>query len=291
MEGLRGRPARRMSRAAQGTRTARPSSAALRWRSGSAHAPLFLLLACGGPDEVNAPRAEAPEPRPAHVTAVSSVLPPDDVLQALRGREYEVESCFDRGEGRGLVRLGWAVGPDGAARDVRVERSTVGNGGVEACLAKFVEKLRFELQEAPAQASWTFVRGVGDEGVLERAARRSKRRGNASERNQGVVVDEASPGRLAVSAIENVAEHGFRLYAFCMREGLNRNIRLNGRVMLQFTIGSDGRVEGIRDAGSDLPDLEVIDCVAEAFYALKFPEPEGGAVRLRYSILLNEKEL
>jgi hypothetical protein len=59
---------------------------------------------------------------------------------------------------------------------------------------------------------------------------------------------------------------------------------------LHFTIDRDGRVAGVRDAGSDLPDRGVIDCVAEAFYALQFPEPEGGAVRLRYSILLNEKD-
>ena len=73
-----------------------------------------------------------------------------------------------------------------------------------------------------------------------------------------------------------------------MRDGLSRNIELTGRVLLNFTIDQDGQVAEVKDAGSDLGDLSVIDCVAEAFYAMEFPEPEGGVVRLRYSILLNE---
>jgi hypothetical protein len=101
-------------------------------------------------------------------------------------------------------------------------------------------------------------------------------------------VDPGSRGRLSVSEIESVAEHGFRLYGFCLREGLNRDIRLNGRVELRFTIDDDGRVRDVSDAGSDLADVGVIDCVAEAFYALRFPEPDGGSVHLRYAFLLNE---
>jgi hypothetical protein len=206
-------------------------------------------------------------------------------MWSFRGRLGEVRRCFD-GSGEGRVRLTWQVGANGQVTETSIESSTLGAPDVERCLSAFVSDLRFDRRQADAKASWTFVHGVADESVLERAKRGA--RDTAQARNEGVVVDPSSPGRLAVQQIESVAENGFKLYAFCMREGLHRNMRLSGRVRLRFTIDPNGRVRDVNDAGSDLGDLEVIDCVAEAFYAMRFPEPEGGSVHLEYSLLLNE---
>jgi hypothetical protein len=211
-------------------------------------------------------------------------MPPEQVLFGFRGRLPEVRRCFEGSDG-GIVHLSWRVDESGQVRDTSVQKSTLDTPAVERCLSDVVRDLHFGERALVANASWTFVHGVADPSALERAGQMNERR--TQRRNGGVVVDPSSPGRLPIDQIENVAEHGFRLYAFCMREGLNRDISLSGRVLLRFTIDPAGQVQGVRDAGSDLADVEVIDCVAEAFYAMRFPEPEGGSVHLKYSLLLN----
>ena len=51
-----------------------------------------------------------------------------------------------------------------------------------------------------------------------------------------------------------------------------------------MVIGRDGVVDALHDAESDIPDPEVIDCVAEGFFALRFPKPRAKTVRLLYRI-------
>jgi hypothetical protein len=218
---------------------------------------------------------------------------PEDVLFSLRGKEREAKRCFGMAmeRSRGVIRLNWRVEKSGEVSRALVEQTTLNEPEVEACLNDFVAGLRYAPADTPLDASWTFVQGLGGPGVLERAKARAsdRQRQRDAQRGNGPVVDPRSPGKLSVEQIENVADHGFRLYAFCMREGVNRDLQLKGQVLLQFTIDHRGKVRSISDAGSDLPDLEVIDCVAQGFYAMEFPPPSGGILRLSYSILLNEE--
>lgn len=225
-------------------------------------------------------------------------MPPEDVLFALRSKQGDVTRCFEVSGYRGAVRTSFRVEPSGEVRRAEIEPSSPASSPVEACLLDVIRGLHFDPRDTTLLAGWTFVRGLADRSVLERAERRSrskKRKLSPSERRLeeqrggGPIVDPRSPGTLSTAAIENVAEHGFRLYAFCLRDGLNRNVRLNGRVLLDFSIDPNGHVQRVEEAGSDVPDLAVIDCVAEAFYAMQFPQPSGGSVRLRYSVLLNEE--
>jgi hypothetical protein len=55
-------------------------------------------------------------------------------------------------------------------------------------------------------------------------------------------------------------------------------------VRLRFVVGEDGIVTAVEDGGSDLTDRQVVDCVAEGFYSLRFPEPERGDAHLIYRI-------
>lgn len=242
----------------------------------------LLLVACAGAEV----KAETPSAKrePPQTVAVQSTeaLPPEQVLFSFRGRVSEVRNCFHAAPS-GFVRLSWRVNGAGEVTDSHISESTVRDTAVETCLSQFVRDLTFERNGQARSASWTFVHGVA-----ARSERQRRGRSKSSARAAGVLLEPGSPGRLSVSEIESVAEHGFRLYGFCLREGLNRDIRLNGRVELRFTIDDDGSVRNVSDAGSDLGDFGVIDCVAEAFYALRFPEPDGGSVHLRYSFLLNE---
>ncbi len=247
------------------------------------------LVACGGSTPPG-PEPNTPSTREtSQDDAEAKWLPPDDVLFSLRHKQSEVARCFN-GVGaavRGIARFEWVVENNGSVSQVELVESTTNLADVDECLREFVSNLHYSQRETPAKATWTFVRGLATRDVLSRSGARQQR--NRKDRFTGAELDERSPGKLDATTIEDVAEHGFRLYAFCMRDGLNRDAKLSGRVLLSFTINQQGHVREVADVGSDLPDLGVIDCVAQSFYAMRFPKPDGGHLRLRYSILLNEE--
>jgi hypothetical protein len=262
------------------------------------------LAACSS--EAVHPPAKAPS-TPAVVVeqGPAAPMPPEQVLFSLRGKESSARRCFENpSPQRGFVRVGFRIGTSGNVQDPEVEHATVTEPSVATCLTQFVSDLHFDPQAAPTPASWTFVYGVGDPQILVDAEKRAKvhrkngkaRRGfekpqgkRARGRNRGPVFDRDSQGSLPRERLESVVEAGFSLYAHCLREGVGRNRYLSGRVLLHFAIDAAGRVSEVSDGGSDLPDLDAIDCVAQGFYALRFPAPDGGPVGVTYPILLNEE--
>jgi len=71
----------------------------------------------------------------------------------------------------------------------------------------------------------------------------------------------------------------------CYEDGLRRNGALQGIVMVRFVVGRDGRVSNV-GGGGDLPDQVVTKCIAGQYYALDFPQPEGGIVTISAPIKL-----
>jgi hypothetical protein len=57
-------------------------------------------------------------------------------------------------------------------------------------------------------------------------------------------------------------------------------------VVVRFVIGRDGAVGLVSNGGSDLPNSEVVGCYVRAFYALRFPPPEGGHVTVSFPVSL-----
>ncbi|MBI5533049.1 MAG: AgmX/PglI C-terminal domain-containing protein [Deltaproteobacteria bacterium] len=94
-------------------------------------------------------------------------------------------------------------------------------------------------------------------------------------------------GRLPPEAIQRVVRASFGRFRFCYEKGLRANPSLAGRVSVRFVIARDGSVAAVGDAGSDLRDREVVQCVERAFYGLSFPQPEGGIVTVIYPIVLS----
>lgn len=274
------------------------------------HLPLLtlgslLVIGCAAdapaPPPATPVQAHEPEPQVS-----SEPMPAEKVLYSLRGKESGARRCFALGDApqRGLVRMSFNIDPTGTVHGAAVEHATVNEPSVGECLSQFVSDLHFDPQAANTPASWTFVYGVADPKLLVAAEKRAKAAERANNGKKGFVkpkgkravgrdrgprVDRSSEGSLESSRISNVVDAGFQLYAHCFREGIGRNRYLSGRVLLHFTIDADGQVADVSDAGSDLPDLDAIDCVAQGFYALRFPAPEGGALSLTYPILLNEE--
>ncbi|MFZ5896552.1 MAG: AgmX/PglI C-terminal domain-containing protein [Myxococcota bacterium] len=252
--------------------------------------PLFVHTACGG--------GTAPEPaRSAQAPAVQRKAPTrkrvpaleaSQVVLGLRGHEAELHECFTvAGEQRAaFVELEWDVNPEGIVGDVRVARSTASSQELPPCLSERLRTARFGRPGHAAVGRWTFVGGLVrfEDAETRRRNRTNQKRKNrkANDGESGIVIERESPGKLDHETVEGIVHDGYRLFAHCYRDGLERDASLGGAVRLRFVIGADGRVARVIDGGSDLPDEGVVACVAEGFFALQFPKPAGGNVHLRY---------
>jgi hypothetical protein len=93
--------------------------------------------------------------------------------------------------------------------------------------------------------------------------------------------------RYPPEAIRDVIRRNFGRFRACYQQGLLRNPKLEGRVRVRFVIASDGSVQSPQDAGSDLPDREVVACVVRAFYALHFAATDTQAIAVSYPIVFS----
>lgn len=206
----------------------------------------------------------------------------------LRGNETDIRRCFFANpSARGSLSLSWNVNAAGRIERLERERSTLTDPRIEQCLGKKLYDVHFDPREKPAHARWTFVFRLVEpqkdrRGHIKSGSKRDRDRAGGSD--QGVQLEKGSPGRLDLAKVDDIVESGFPLFARCYRDGVLRNSNLDGAVRLRFVVGDAGHVTVVEDGGSDLTDRQVIDCVAEGFYALRFPEPERGDAHLVYRI-------
>jgi hypothetical protein len=93
-------------------------------------------------------------------------------------------------------------------------------------------------------------------------------------------------GRLPPEVIQKIVRSHYTVFRRCFEAGLGRDAHLQGRVSIRFVINVRGDVENAEDSESDLPDPQVITCIANEFSRMKFPEPQGGIVTVVYPIML-----
>jgi hypothetical protein len=255
-------------------------------------AAIFAKLACMALISSCAAENPALNATPRGSRALRSSTPelevePGQILFAMKSHEAELRRCFFHAPtAHGTVRLGWRVDTAGTVSSVRVEESSLGSPDVESCLAERVAELHFEVRERPARARWTYVfRLVEPEAARAmQEASRKPRRTRRTKSEPGVEIEPSSTGFLATDSIDSVLESGYKLYAHCYRDGLDRDSKLAGSLRVRFVIAEDGSVKRVVDGQSDLPDPMLIDCVAEAFFALRFPKPSRGRVHVLYRV-------
>jgi hypothetical protein len=253
---------------------------------------ISALVSCGGAT----PSAESPDHEAdgsgsrgkRQLRTPATELSASEVVIKLRGNETDIRRCFFANpSARGTLSLSWHVNGDGRIEHLKREHSTLSDPRIEQCLSEKLYDVRFDPRAEPALARWTFVFRLVDPPQDKRGRKRrvTKRdRDRAEQSDQGVQLEKSSPGTLDLAAVDNIVESGFPLFARCYRDGVQRNSNLDGAVRLRFVVGEDGLVRTVEDGGSDLTDRQVIDCVAEGFYALRFPEPQRGDAHLVYRI-------
>ena len=93
-------------------------------------------------------------------------------------------------------------------------------------------------------------------------------------------------GRLPPEVIQRIVRQNFGRFRLCYEEGLRRNPKLEGRVVVKFVIDATGNVKTVdRDAANTLADPGTVACVKRGFTNLSFPAPEGGIVTVVYPLI------
>jgi hypothetical protein len=82
-------------------------------------------------------------------------------------------------------------------------------------------------------------------------------------------------GGLPFALVRGVIDRNYKRYRLCYEKGLARNRKLHGQVVLRFVIDRDGRPSSVGNAGSTVPDAQVIACFMAAIAPLSFPEPDA----------------
>lgn len=82
-------------------------------------------------------------------------------------------------------------------------------------------------------------------------------------------------GGLDKAIIRRVVRAHIGEIRYCYNQGLSEDPELAGRVVVQMTIGSDGKVAEATVASTDIEETEVPQCIAEAAARWRFPKPPG----------------
>jgi TonB family protein len=89
-------------------------------------------------------------------------------------------------------------------------------------------------------------------------------------------------GKLAKDAIASVVKRRIRSVQACYERELKKNPNLAGKVTVQFTIGTVGRVTSAKITVNTTKSAAVGKCIKQRIGLWRFPKPQGGAVTVAY---------
>ncbi len=89
-------------------------------------------------------------------------------------------------------------------------------------------------------------------------------------------------GKLAKTAIASVVKRRIRAVQACYERELKKNSSLAGKVTVQFTIGTVGRVTSAKITVNTTKSAAVGSCIKQRIGLWRFPKPQGGAVTVAY---------
>lgn len=135
--------------------------------------------------------------------------------------------------------------------------------------------------------------GVGSIGTLGRGSGGLGSRLGAAGGSKPPSIRAETPtavGKLDPEIIRRVVRASFNRFRYCYEKSLVNNPKLEGKVIVQFVIGTDGAVKSANDAQSPISDKNTVQCVVSAFKTLSFPKPENGIVVVTYPLVFKPGE-
>lgn len=241
-----------------------------------------LSLSLGGCVKKEAAQAEAPEE--VATPSARAAVDPAKIVFSMRGSEADFRKCFMRAIGsRGYVKTAFLLDADGRVEDSTVTESTIGAPQVSDCIKTQLSEKRLGGGGSPERGEWTFVFRLTDPIPDDEFEKRLEKE-QKKQPTDGVSIAPGSQGQLDPYDIEQHVAAKYPLFARCYRDSIKRLEAAGGILRLRFSITSSGQVQNVEDAGSVMPDAYAVDCVAEGFYAMTFPAPEGGAADVLYRL-------
>jgi TonB family protein len=92
-------------------------------------------------------------------------------------------------------------------------------------------------------------------------------------------------GSLDPSAIADIVRKRLRSIQDCYEKELKRDSSLQGKIEIEFTIGSTGAVEDARVSSNKMGSDAVGDCIVSRVRRWRFPQPDGGSVTVNYPFI------
>ncbi|MCA9592323.1 MAG: energy transducer TonB [Myxococcales bacterium] len=93
-----------------------------------------------------------------------------------------------------------------------------------------------------------------------------------------------TPTSLPPKDVQKVVRTNLHKIKSCYESALKKTPALEGRIIVRFVIGLDGRVSSAtRDKGGVSPEVDA--CVLRAFKGMRFPKPKAGVVVVRYPVV------
>lgn len=210
-------------------------------------------------------------------------MEPKKISFAMRGNEDAFRKCFMQSIGsRGFVSLRFNINQQGAVESADVEHSSIGKESVGACLVARMNEQLFGEQQEPLEGRWTFVFNLTDP-IDEKDRDYLIKKSDEKRENSFQLLPE-SQGTIDGGRLDEIVQVNYPLYAHCYRDSIRRRGESRGLLRLRLQIDEAGRLIHVDDAGSVLPDPYAVDCMAEAFFSMDLPKPEGGEVVIKYGI-------
>jgi len=103
--------------------------------------------------------------------------------------------------------------------------------------------------------------------------------------------DAEVSGKLDKELIQKIIRRNMPQIRWCYQQGLQKNSNLEGKVVVNFTISSVGKVIQTAIKQSTMHNDEVEQCVLSKISRWKFPEPKGGGiVQVNYPFIFKTTE-
>jgi outer membrane biosynthesis protein TonB len=100
--------------------------------------------------------------------------------------------------------------------------------------------------------------------------------------------DPVVAGGLTTQEVQAVIRANLNQIRHCYEQLLQRSPNANGKIKVNFVIGSDGRVTSSNIASDTVGDAVMAGCVTGKIVRWKFPTPRGGQnVNVNYPFVFN----
>lgn len=219
--------------------------------------------------------------------AVTGAVDANAVEQVVKRSASKLLACYKQGLARtpnlrGTATATFTITADGGVTDAAATGVT---DAVDACIASELSKLRFAKPRdgKPVEVSYPVVCDPGDTVAIGTigVGRIGRIGGTGTGTGTGVGFGSGrgriigsigqSTGAGDKDVIQRTIQRNARKVRACYERALHADPSLEGKVVVQFHVGVDGRV--MRSTASGMPAIDV--CVASAVQSMVFPRLSG----------------